>query len=160
LKVENGFCFLVTAFSKKTGDYGALSATDLKVLALTYMLEVRHVGSEDHLAKVPTMSKTVEFYKPGSDIASDNAKVIAGFYHPGGVGDPEISENLEIVKSPENPEMDIDQDQDKDDSDEGIEDSASDEEDSDEGWITPSNFKVNKTFEKSQHLLQIKNIKN
>ena len=30
---------LVSAFSKKTGDYGVLSPTDVKVLALTYELE-------------------------------------------------------------------------------------------------------------------------
>lgn len=29
----------MSAFSKKTGDYGVLSSTDLKVLALTYELE-------------------------------------------------------------------------------------------------------------------------
>lgn len=29
----------MSAFSKKTGDYGVLSPTDLKVLALTYELE-------------------------------------------------------------------------------------------------------------------------
>ncbi|XP_030060527.1 RNA-binding protein NOB1 [Microcaecilia unicolor] len=35
---------LVTEFSKKTGDYRSLSATDIKVLALTYQLETEHVG--------------------------------------------------------------------------------------------------------------------
>ena len=33
------FPCLVSTFSKKTGDYGVLSPTDLKVLALTYELE-------------------------------------------------------------------------------------------------------------------------
>lgn len=37
---------LVTEFSKKTGDYPSLSATDIKVLALTYQLELEHVGSQ------------------------------------------------------------------------------------------------------------------
>ncbi|CAN9506552.1 unnamed protein product [Ophioblennius macclurei] len=40
----------VTEFSKKTGDYPSLSATDIKVLALTYQLELEHVGSV-HLRK-------------------------------------------------------------------------------------------------------------
>ena len=43
---------IVSDFSKKTGDFASLSATDIKVLALTYMLEVRHVGI-DHLLSEP-----------------------------------------------------------------------------------------------------------
>ena len=35
----------MSAFSKKTGDYGVLSSTDVKVLALTYELEC-HLGVE------------------------------------------------------------------------------------------------------------------
>ncbi|KAI8919841.1 Nin one binding Zn-ribbon like-domain-containing protein [Powellomyces hirtus] len=42
----------VVAFSKKTGDFGALSAVDLKVLALTYMLEKEARGVE-HLRTEP-----------------------------------------------------------------------------------------------------------
>uniref|UniRef100_A0A8C9Y0Z5 NIN1 (RPN12) binding protein 1 homolog n=1 Tax=Sander lucioperca TaxID=283035 RepID=A0A8C9Y0Z5_SANLU len=38
--------------SKKTGDYPSLSATDIKVLALTYQLELEHVGYQ-HLKKEP-----------------------------------------------------------------------------------------------------------
>ena len=71
----------VTDFSKKTGDYVSLSATDIKVIALTYMLEVRHVGSAEHLKKEPTMKKSVEFYKPGSD-SNPNSNNLAGFYKP------------------------------------------------------------------------------
>lgn len=42
----------VTEFSKKTGDYPSLSATDIKVLALTYQLERENVGSS-HLKSEP-----------------------------------------------------------------------------------------------------------
>lgn len=42
----------MTEFSKKTGDYPSLSATDIKVLALTYQLEQEHVGA-GHLKKEP-----------------------------------------------------------------------------------------------------------
>ncbi|KAM8875994.1 RNA-binding protein NOB1 [Synchiropus picturatus] len=49
---------LVTDFSKKTGDYPSLSATDIKVLALTYQLTVEHVGSQ-HLRKEPEMKLNV-----------------------------------------------------------------------------------------------------
>lgn len=33
---------LVTAFSKKTGDYQSLSSVDIKLMALTYQLECEH----------------------------------------------------------------------------------------------------------------------
>lgn len=46
------YLFLVSNFSKKTGDYKSLSAVDIKVLALTYQLEKEHVGSE-HIKTVP-----------------------------------------------------------------------------------------------------------
>lgn len=42
----------MTEFSKKTGDYPSLSATDIRVLALTYQLELEHVGSQ-HLREEP-----------------------------------------------------------------------------------------------------------
>lgn len=42
----------VTEFAKKTGDYPSLSATDIKVLALTYQLELEKVGSS-HLKSEP-----------------------------------------------------------------------------------------------------------
>ncbi|XP_064872448.1 RNA-binding protein NOB1-like [Oncorhynchus nerka] len=49
---------LVTEFSKKTGDYPSLSATDIKVLALTYQLERENVGT-DHLKKEPEVKVQV-----------------------------------------------------------------------------------------------------
>ncbi|RVE42596.1 hypothetical protein evm_012765 [Chilo suppressalis] len=49
----------VTDFSKKTGDYTSLSATDIKVIALTYQLENEKVGA-DHLKTEPTMQRTVK----------------------------------------------------------------------------------------------------
>lgn len=49
----------VTEFSKKTGDYTSLSATDLKIIALTYQLEKEKVGTE-HLKNEPTMQKLVK----------------------------------------------------------------------------------------------------
>lgn len=48
----------VSDFSKKTGDFGSLSVVDLKVIALTYQLEVANVGVE-HLRKEPVMAKTI-----------------------------------------------------------------------------------------------------
>ncbi|CAK1542370.1 unnamed protein product [Leptosia nina] len=49
----------ITEFSKKTGDYRSLSATDIKVMALTYQLEKDIIGTE-HLKYEPTMQKTVK----------------------------------------------------------------------------------------------------
>lgn len=64
LKVKDVFTEnikFVTDFSKKTGDYTSLSATDIKVIALTYQLEKEIIGSE-HLKTEPTMQKTVKVY--------------------------------------------------------------------------------------------------
>ncbi|XP_068622504.1 RNA-binding protein NOB1 [Battus philenor] len=49
----------ITDFSKKTGDYTSLSATDIKVMALTYQIEKEKVGTE-HLKSEPTMQKTIK----------------------------------------------------------------------------------------------------
>jgi len=47
----------VAEFSKKTGDFYALSSTDVKVIALTYELEVAANG-DSHLRKQPERPKT------------------------------------------------------------------------------------------------------
>uniref|UniRef100_A0A2A4JWH2 RNA-binding protein NOB1 n=1 Tax=Heliothis virescens TaxID=7102 RepID=A0A2A4JWH2_HELVI len=49
----------ITEFSKKTGDYRSLSATDIKIMALTYQLEKEKIGT-DHLKTDPTMQKIVK----------------------------------------------------------------------------------------------------
>ncbi|XP_041980490.1 RNA-binding protein NOB1 [Aricia agestis] len=62
LKVKDVFTEnikFVTEFSKRTGDYTSLSATDIKVVALTYQLEKEKLGT-DHLKTEPTMQKTVK----------------------------------------------------------------------------------------------------
>ena len=43
----------VTEFAKKTGDFAVLSAVDLRVLALTYMLEVELTHGASHLRQEP-----------------------------------------------------------------------------------------------------------
>ena len=47
-------------FAKKTGDYKHLSATDINVLALTYMLEKEHVGV-DHIHTEPVKKVGILF---------------------------------------------------------------------------------------------------
>lgn len=46
----------VSNFARKTGDFAALSRNDLKVLALSYMLETRVRGSNKHIRKEPVHS--------------------------------------------------------------------------------------------------------
>lgn len=70
--------FIVTEFSKKTGDYASLSATDIKVIALTYRLEKEKVGT-DHLRTDPIVKNTVD------SNANKDEKLctpVAGFYMP------------------------------------------------------------------------------
>ncbi|XP_053305485.1 RNA-binding protein NOB1 [Spea bombifrons] len=68
---------LVTEFAKKTGDYASLSATDLKVLALAYQLEVEHVG-RTHLRNEPPEKVSVS-----STAQHPEAPVnVAGFHFP------------------------------------------------------------------------------
>uniref|UniRef100_A0A4W3J9B5 RNA-binding protein NOB1 n=1 Tax=Callorhinchus milii TaxID=7868 RepID=A0A4W3J9B5_CALMI len=67
----------VTEFSKKTGDYPSLSATDIKVLALTCQLETEFVGS-DHLKKEPERNIQVN-----STLQHPEAPVnVVGFHLP------------------------------------------------------------------------------
>ncbi|XP_058607860.1 RNA-binding protein NOB1 [Onychostoma macrolepis] len=67
----------VTEFAKKTGDYPSLSATDIKVLALTYQLETEHVGTE-HLKKEP--EKKVQICSTPRH--PETTVGIAGFHFP------------------------------------------------------------------------------
>ncbi|KAK9542161.1 hypothetical protein VZT92_000047 [Zoarces viviparus] len=68
---------LVTEFSKKTGDYPSLSATDIKVLALTYQLELEHVGSE-HLKKEPEVKVDIHSTQRHPETPVN----VAGFHFP------------------------------------------------------------------------------
>lgn len=68
---------LVTEFSKKTGDYPSLSATDIKVLALTYQLEQEHVGA-GHLKKEPERKVYVQSTKRHPEAPVN----VAGFHLP------------------------------------------------------------------------------
>ncbi|XP_050310033.1 RNA-binding protein NOB1 [Anthonomus grandis grandis] len=69
----------VTEFSKKTGDYPSLSATDIKVMALTYQLEKEKVGTE-HLRTEPVLPRPeINTERPAQDMKAD----ITGFFLPG-----------------------------------------------------------------------------
>ncbi|XP_068177173.1 RNA-binding protein NOB1 [Antennarius striatus] len=68
---------LVTEFSKKTGDYPSLSATDIKVLALTYQLELEHVGSQ-HLKEEPDVKVNIQ----STQRHPETPLHVAGFHFP------------------------------------------------------------------------------
>ena len=100
----------VTEFSKKTGDYASLSATDIKVIALTYRLEKEKVGT-DHLRTDPIVKNTVD------SNANKDEKLctpVAGFYMPeqerNGINEEDEEDNLE---EPEDQECVEDNDNEK-----------------------------------------------
>ncbi|XP_011617989.1 RNA-binding protein NOB1 isoform X1 [Takifugu rubripes] len=67
----------VTEFSKKTGDYPSLSATDIKVLALTYQLELENVGSQ-HLKTEPAVKVDIWTVQRHPETPVN----VAGFHFP------------------------------------------------------------------------------
>lgn len=92
---------VITEFSKKTGDYASLSATDIKVMALTYQLEKEKVGT-NHLKVEPTIQKSI--VTTNKSMVAVNANV-AGFYFPGKV-DNYVNEENELQEDIK-PERDI-----------------------------------------------------
>ncbi|XP_044283949.1 RNA-binding protein NOB1 isoform X2 [Varanus komodoensis] len=161
---------LVTEFSKKTGDYPSLSATDIQVLALTYQLEAEHVGVA-HLRKDPEQKVTLN-----STTQHPEAMVrIAGFHLPskaqrsggeqcpsavdsrgsGGAAGPEASEFSSFLfwRTPlpsieedlrgllaDAVQAELEQPGSRE-SDEEAASTEEEEEEEKEGWITPSNLK-------------------
>eukprot|EP00092_Neocalanus_flemingeri_P008169 GFUD01008809.1.p1 GENE.GFUD01008809.1~~GFUD01008809.1.p1 ORF type:complete len:538 (+),score=169.22 GFUD01008809.1:46-1659(+) len=71
----------ISDFARKTGDYASLSAVDIRVLAVTYDLEVEKVGTA-HLRSEPVVNKTTQFYHPKVDKAkmNKNDAKLPGFY--------------------------------------------------------------------------------
>lgn len=157
---------IVTEFSKKTGDYPSLSATDLKVIALTYQLEKEHVGIE-HIRSEPITQKTVNVVTTHAD---NNLKAdVVGFFAPNNISNVEVEleQSSEVAQnvtdkfksnselSDQNFEeefqtLNLENLQNSDDEsnilvaveDETDSNSEDDDEDDNIGWITPSN--VNK----------------
>ena len=102
------YCVSVTEFSKKSGDYGALSATDIKVIALTYMLEAATVGTA-HLKEIPTIKRTTEFYNPKPEAKPQDtvSTAVPGFYMPSDESEEESEDEIEYEEA----EVEIDNDQ-------------------------------------------------
>nr|XP_034833540.1 RNA-binding protein NOB1 [Maniola hyperantus] len=144
----------VSEFAKKTGDYTSLSATDIKVMALTYQLEKEIVGA-GHLKTEPMIQKTIKV----TGLPEIDTNKIADFRVEDGrnveitVKDGEESDDdsklaEEIADQIKN--MDLRDEKEVDDcivkvSDDDDDESESEESDSDNGeWITPNNFKEKK----------------
>ncbi|XP_074056421.1 RNA-binding protein NOB1 isoform X2 [Macrotis lagotis] len=158
----------ITEFSKKTGDYPSLSATDIQVLALTYQLEAEFVGVA-HLKKEPESKVKVS----SSGLHPENPLHIPGFHLPSKPKLPEetgcqVPSAAEPVENPEYnsflfwrnplPSIDVDlqelmaggdqsvlseEENGRGEKTEGSSDEDGDDEDEDEdgGWITPINIK-------------------
>ncbi|XP_012540283.1 RNA-binding protein NOB1 [Monomorium pharaonis] len=98
LKVQEAFpenIKFVTEFAKKSGDYTSLSATDIKVIALTYQLEKEKVGTA-HLKDMPTI-RTI---KSAADRESEgDPKLPVGFYMPKKKEKKELDVNNENVEA-------------------------------------------------------------
>jgi len=86
----------ISDFARKTGDYASLSAVDIRVLAVTYDLEVEKVGTA-HLRTEPVVNRTTEFYHPKVDKAKLNKSdaKLPGFY----MGDENEGSNLKKSES-------------------------------------------------------------
>lgn len=98
LQVDQEAVKVISDFSKKTGDYAALSATDIKVLALTYQLEKLFVGT-DHLKKDPKIAKTVFTSKPTENETNRATTTLAGFYNPFDKDSDECDNDIEDEQS-------------------------------------------------------------
>nr|CAG4637099.1 EOG090X07WR [Ceriodaphnia reticulata] len=149
----------VTEFSKKTGDYSTLSAIDIKVMALTYQLEVEANGSE-HIKTEPKIKKTIVVApKPPGPT---NVETLAGFYMPKSGEVDKLADQVAQVSveteetNNEEPVIPENKDKHEDSADSGEgeneeeeysteEDESEEEEEDDDddgggGWITPGNI--------------------
>ncbi|XP_071548937.1 RNA-binding protein NOB1 [Panulirus ornatus] len=69
----------VNEFSKKTGDYASLSLADVKLLALTYELEVETRGGSEHLQSEP---RKIITEGPALKASKSGTPDLEGFYKP------------------------------------------------------------------------------
>nr|XP_045583786.1 RNA-binding protein NOB1-like isoform X4 [Procambarus clarkii] len=93
----------VNEFSKKTGDYASLSLADVKVLALTYELEVETRGGSDHLRSEPQKIITEGAATKGTKTSAPN---IEGFYLPSQKGE---ESSLECVQQNDSNSLQLDE---------------------------------------------------
>ncbi|XP_024901113.1 RNA-binding protein NOB1 isoform X4 [Pteropus alecto] len=127
---------LVTEFSKKTGDYPSLSATDIQVLALTYQLEAEFVGVS-HLKQEPEKPKlpreTVEHGHPANEPEDLEFSSFMFWRNPL----PNIDYDLQELMTGRSENVPSEEDKEEN----RFEERKDEGSDDDGGWITPSNIK-------------------
>uniref|UniRef100_A0A452GSQ4 RNA-binding protein NOB1 n=1 Tax=Gopherus agassizii TaxID=38772 RepID=A0A452GSQ4_9SAUR len=140
---------LVTEFSKKTGDYPSLSATDLQVLALTYQLEAETVGVAHLKTEPEKKSKHLEedvclsASESGLRAAAEESPEFGSFLYwrnplPSIEGDLQELQKADTVSI--SPEVPVSLQSGEDQENAG-EDGSEGDSDDNEGWITPNNIK-------------------
>ncbi|XP_073736166.1 RNA-binding protein NOB1 isoform X2 [Callorhinus ursinus] len=133
---------LVTEFSKKTGDYPSLSATDIQVLALTYQLEAEFVGVS-HLKQEPEKPKppreTLQHGHPAGEPENLEFTSFVFWRNPLPNIDHELQELL-MEKGDDVPSVE-EEEEEEEEEEAGFEERKQEGSDDDEGgWITPGNI--------------------
>ncbi|KAI5807085.1 Nin one binding Zn-ribbon like-domain-containing protein, partial [Geopyxis carbonaria] len=125
----------VADFSKRTGDYQVLSATDLGLAALAWELEIEVAGGEWRMRKVPGQNLT-------GPLPEGNEKPVAEKVEQEADAGADIAQKLKEVRfetleaEPEFIQPEVTED---------ASDSENQEDDDDDDWITPSNIQKHKT---------------
>ncbi|XP_053670599.1 RNA-binding protein NOB1-like [Anopheles nili] len=151
-KPDNDVLAKVMAMAKKTGDFASLSLVDLQVIALTYELELEHVGM-DHLRDKPRPALLMSSAK--KPVTLKTTVLMKGLYVPKSCngqnptghgperadestkGNPckkEFSTDDSHAVSPEPPKKASESEK------SGISDKVDEESDDEGDWITPTNI--------------------
>lgn len=110
---------LVTEFAKATGDYATLSATDLKVIALTVSLELEHNAEASRMQKTPRSTRIHE--SQSTQVVGKTAAAVSRRRKGG-------QEVTSFDEEPEEKKAEVEEQPEEDDG-------------SDDGeWITPDNI--------------------
>uniref|UniRef100_A0A3P9HU36 RNA-binding protein NOB1 n=1 Tax=Oryzias latipes TaxID=8090 RepID=A0A3P9HU36_ORYLA len=135
----------VTEFSKKTGDYPSLSATDIRVLALTYQLQLEHEGAE-HLREEPLLQVNIQ----STPRHPETPVNVPGFHFPSkgpeeeshdGRSEAADGEHFNSFQFWREPTPIINPSAEDQSDDEDKENEPEEEEPDGGGWITPSNIR-------------------
>lgn len=126
----------VIEVAKKSGDYASLSSTDLKVIALTYDLTVEY---DPECLQTPVRNEVGNFQFGGD---SGNPDHLPGFYMPKTDNhDAEILPDVVKLQITSDDDDNIDESKENQINHQEFENNdESDNDSSDDGWITPSNL--------------------
>lgn len=123
----------VAEFSRKTGDFRVLSATDLGLIALGYELELEVAGGDWRLRKVPGQTELNGPLPEGWGWEGKKIEKKEEVAEEDKTADSEIAEKLEDAKLEEVEEQEAEEE-------EVVEPEHDSEDDDSDGWITPSNL--------------------